>query len=171
MASSPGVCLPGVQSDEEKDELFEIGVGKTRDKAYVVLEIESSDTTEIRYLRSDRPQESFTALLPREKKHRYYLDHREGLFYIRTNKPGKDFAVVTATASDPVLTELEGFHSPSGRRADSRRGPLQGLRCLDRENGGAGSICVSIRRRPGRGATFAFPEPVYAAFPAGTAGL
>ncbi len=87
---------------DEKDELFDIEIAKTRDTAYLVLEIEATDTSEVRYLRSDRPEGSFAVLLPREKKHRYYLDHREGLFYIRTDKPGKDFAVVTAPANDPA---------------------------------------------------------------------
>ncbi len=78
---------------DEKDELFDIEIAKTRDKSYLVLEIESTDTAEVLYLRADQPQGAFSALLPREKKHRYYLDHREGLFYILTNKPGgKDFA-------------------------------------------------------------------------------
>ncbi|HTU43674.1 MAG TPA: hypothetical protein VMF91_01335, partial [Bryobacteraceae bacterium] len=78
---------------EEKDELYDIGLDKTRDKKYLLVESESKDTTEFRYLRSDHPQEAFSVFLPREKKHRYYVDHREGLFYIRTNKGGKNFEI------------------------------------------------------------------------------
>jgi len=85
----------------EKDELYDIGVGKTRDKKYLLLQIESTDTNETRYLSAGHPQDSFAVLLPRAKKHRYYADHREVLFYIRTNKNNRNFEVVTAAENDP----------------------------------------------------------------------
>jgi oligopeptidase B len=87
---------------EEKDELYDIGLAKTRDKQYVLLGIEAKDTTEWRYLRADQPQSGFTTLLPRRKDHRYYVDHREGLFYIRTNRDGVNFSIATAPDTDPA---------------------------------------------------------------------
>ncbi len=86
----------------EKDEIYDIGLGRTRDKQYLVLGIESKDTSEARYLRADRPNGAFALFLPREKKHRYYIDHREGTFYIKTNKNGKNFEIVTAPVADPA---------------------------------------------------------------------
>jgi oligopeptidase B len=152
---------------DETDELFDLTVGKTRDRSYLVLEIEASDTTEIRYLRADRPQDSFAVLFPREKKHRYYLDHREGLFYIRTNKPGKDFAVVTAPEGDPVPANWKVFipHREGVRIEDidlfkgfavsvEKTEALDRLRVHDFETASWADI--------------AFPESVYSAFPAGT---
>src|ERR1022692_1443500 len=65
----------------DKDELYDIGVGKTRDLKYLVMQSEAKDTSEVRYLRADRPADNFAVFLPREKGHRYYVDHREGLFY------------------------------------------------------------------------------------------
>lgn len=79
----------------EEDELFDIGLEKSRDRAYLFLQISSKDTTEVRFLQSAQPEESFRVFLPREKAHRYYLDHRLGLFYVRTNREAKDFRVVT----------------------------------------------------------------------------
>jgi len=152
---------------EEKDELFDIEIVKTRDKAYLILAIESTDTTEIRYLRADQPHGSFAALLPREKKHRYYLDHREGLFYIRTNKPGKDFAVVTAPVNDPSPEKWKVFIP---HRAGVRIDDVDLFR----------DFAVSVEKTQALNrlrvhnfesatwAEIAFPEPVYSAFPAGT---
>jgi oligopeptidase B len=54
-------------------------IDKTRDLKYLILQIEAKDTSEVRYLRADRPADNFAVFLPREKGHRYYLDHREGL--------------------------------------------------------------------------------------------
>ncbi len=152
---------------DEKDELFDIEIAKTRDKAYLILAIEATDTTEIRYLRADSPEADFSVLLPREKKHRYYLDHREGLFYIRTNKPGKDFAVATAPVSDPAPKNWEVFipHQEGVRIED-----------IDLFRGFAVSVekTQALNRlrvhnfEAGTWTAIAFPEPVYSAFPAGT---
>jgi oligopeptidase B len=152
---------------DENDELFDIEIGKTRDKSYLVLQIEATDTSEARYLRADRPQGSFTVLLPREKKHRYYLDHREGLFYIRTDKPGKDFAVVTAPENDPGPKNWKVFI------------PYQnGVRIEDVDLFRDFAVSVEKTQALNRLRVhnfktdawneIAFPEPVYSAFPGGT---
>jgi oligopeptidase B len=98
----------------ETDELYDIGVGKTRDKKFLLLEIESKDTTEFRYLRASEAAKEFAVFLPREKKHRYYVDHREAEFYIRTNRGSdgkelKDFQVVTAPEANPERTNWKTF--------------------------------------------------------------
>jgi oligopeptidase B len=93
----------------EKDELNDIGIGKTRDLKYLLLQSEAKDTSETRYLRADQPAGGFTLFLAREKGHRYYVDHREGLFYIRTNKPGRNFGVMTAPENDPAPKNWKVF--------------------------------------------------------------
>src|SRR5215472_17533390 len=80
---------------QEKDELYTIFLSRTRDKKFITLGVNSTDTTEARYLASDQPQGDFRVFLPREKKHRYDIDHSEGLFYIRTNKNAKNFQIMT----------------------------------------------------------------------------
>lgn len=87
---------------EEKDELYNIGVEKTRDHKYLFVSIVSTDTTEYRYLRAEKPQGSFAVFLPRQKNHRYYVDHRGDLFYVRTNKDGRNFEIVTAPENSPA---------------------------------------------------------------------
>ena len=151
----------------EKDELFDIGIGKTRDKTYLVVEAEAKDTAEARYLRADDPQGEFHLLVPREKGHRYYLDHREGLFYIRTNKPGKDFAVVMAPEADPSPENWKVFipHREGVRVEDidlfrnfgvsiEKSDALHHLRVHD--------------FRTGQWREISFPETVYTALPGGT---
>ena len=79
------------------------------------------DTTEWRYLRADQPAGAASRRsLPREKDHRYYIDHREGLFYIRTNRDGVNSRVVTAPETDPGREELEGLAAASQGRAAQR---------------------------------------------------
>jgi oligopeptidase B len=94
---------------QEKDELYDIGVAKTRDRRYLLLGIEAKDTTEFRYLRAAQPQGAFAVFLPRRKDHRYYVDHREGLFYIRTNQDGVNFSLKTAPENDPAEKNWKPF--------------------------------------------------------------
>lgn len=84
----------------EKDELFDIRVGKTLDKNYLILHSNSTDTSESQFLRADQPHLHFTMFLGRQKGHRYDIDHREGRFYIRSNKNAKNFQMLTAPVSD-----------------------------------------------------------------------
>jgi oligopeptidase B len=86
---------------EEKDALFELGVSRTRDKAYLLLVSESKTTTEFRYLPSDRLAGPWRIVLPREEGHEYYVSHHSGLFYIRTNKDALNFRLVTAPVESP----------------------------------------------------------------------
>ena len=109
--------------------------------------------------------------LPREKKHRYYVDHREGLFYIRTNKDGKNFAVVTAPESDPAPKNWKVFHPAPGRRAAARTSICSGTSRFRSRNRRRSTSCACTISRPGNGRSIAFPEPVYAASPGGHAGF
>jgi oligopeptidase B len=152
---------------DEKDELFDIGIGKTRDKAYLVLDIEAKDTSEQRYLRAAESAGKLVVLLPREKGHRYYLDHRDGLFYIRTNKTGSDFAVVTAPANDPAPKNWKTFiPNEQGVRLED----------IDLFKGFAVSVekTNALNRlrvfnfESGQWAPIDFPEPVYTAIPTQT---
>jgi oligopeptidase B len=86
---------------EEKDELFDIGAGRSRDKAVILLGSESKTSTEWRYLPAAAPTAELKIISPREADHEYDVDHRGDLFYIRTNKGAKNFRVVTAPVSNP----------------------------------------------------------------------
>ena len=153
---------------DEKDELYDIRIDKTRDKKYILLGIDSKDTTEFRWLRADHPRDHFAVFLPREKKHRYYVDHRENLFYIRTNKDGRNFAIMTAPENDPAPEELEGFHPAAGRCADRGHGSVPGFRRVAWKGRKRSTTCACMTSTPPSGRAFPFPEPVYAASPGGT---
>jgi oligopeptidase B len=151
---------------QEKDELYTIYTSRTRDRKFIFLDIHSTDTTEVRYLASDHPGADFHVFLPREKKHKYDLDHREGLFYIRSNKDAKNYQILTAPVSDPSPKNWKVFVP---HQADvlmqgvnlfknyavvlEKSKALYGIRMLD--------------FRTGQWHSMSFPEPVYSAFPAG----
>jgi oligopeptidase B len=86
---------------EEKDELFDIGVSRSLDKAVIFVHAFSKTSTEARYIRADDPNGTLKVILPRQPEHEYDVDYRNNLFYIRTNKGAKNFRVVTAPVNDP----------------------------------------------------------------------
>ena len=94
---------------EEPDERFRIEIERTRSGAYLLLTSASHTTSEVRFLRADRPREEFALVAPREDGHEYYVDHHpgthpeapDGTFYVRTNSLGRTFRLMTVGVADP----------------------------------------------------------------------
>jgi oligopeptidase B len=151
----------------DKDELYDIGLGKSRDRKYLFLQSEAKDTSEIRYLRADRPAGQFSVFLPREKGHRDYLDHREGLFYIRTNRSGRNFAVMTAADSDPAQKNWKVFLA---HRENMRIQDIDIFKdfAVSVEKGDALDHLRIYDFKAGTWKEIDFPEPVYSVFRGGT---
>lgn len=152
---------------EEKDEIFRIGVDKTRDKRYLLLASESTDTTEFRHLRADQPKSDFTVFLPREKQHRYFLDHRENLFYIRSDKGAKNYQVFTAPENDPTPNNWKIF-IPYDKDVLIDGIDLFRDFAVSVEKSQALNRMRIFDFKSGKWSGISFPEPVYAAFPGDT---
>ena len=107
---------------EEKDELFSIGVGRTKDKKFVVLGSRSTDTWENRWLLSAAtPDGALQGSCCRARRATSTTSSTAtALFYIRTNKGAKNFRLVTAPLADPVAGQLEGVRRRTGRTCCSR---------------------------------------------------
>ena len=106
---------------EEKDELFDIGTGRSRDKAVILLESSSKTSTEVRYIPADKPNCGTEDRFCRaQADHEYDVDHRGDLFYIRINKGAKNFRVVTAPVDDPSEKNWKEFiaHRPAVKIED-----------------------------------------------------
>ena len=89
-----------VQVYHEAVEQFNIGVDTTRDRKFIQLGMGATDTTEMRLLPADQPMGQFRSL-GRTKGHRYFVEHRDGELFIRTNKDAKNFRVVKAPLANP----------------------------------------------------------------------
>ncbi len=146
----------------EKDELFDIGVGRTRDKAVILLGAYSKTSTEFQYIPANDPNATWKVILPRQADHEYDVDHRSDLFYIRTNKGAKNFRVVTAPVSDPSEKNWKEFvaHRPAvkveGVDLFSDHAVLS-----EWENGLEQIEIVNFKNNQRH--RIAFPEPVYSA--------
>jgi oligopeptidase B len=86
---------------QEKDRHYEVELERSKDLRMLFLRSVSTDTWETRFLSSDRRDAEFKVVLPRERGHKYSVEHRDSLFYVRTNRGAKNFRLVIAPVSDP----------------------------------------------------------------------
>ncbi|WP_229316465.1 S9 family peptidase [Flavobacterium ammoniigenes] len=71
---------------EEKDETFNVSVGKEKSRKYIVIGSESTMTTEYRILNLETPDAEFKVFQPRVRGLEYSISHFGDSFYILTNK-------------------------------------------------------------------------------------
>lgn len=147
---------------EEKDELFDIGVGRSRDKAVITMGSYSKTSSEARFIPAGDPDAQWKTIIPRQADHEYDADHRGDLFYIRTNKGAKNFRIVTAPVSDPSEKNWKEFvpHRPAVK--------IEGIdlfadhAALSEWENGLQQIEI-IDFKTSKRHRVEFPEPVYAA--------
>ena len=137
---------------EETDELFSIGLDKTRDERYVIVDIGSMDSSEVRLIGADADADTAPPLrtaFARRDDIEVDLDHREGRFFVRINDTGRNFRIVTVDAITADLADavevvaarddvmLDGFDLFAQHLVVTERvaGSLE-LRVLDLANGG-----------------------------------
>lgn len=85
-----------VEVYHETDERFEVDIDRTRDRAYLLLDIHSHTTSEIRALPSDEPTRAFTPIVERVHGVEMDVTHHEGRWYIRTSDRAPNFRLVSA---------------------------------------------------------------------------
>ena len=148
---------------EEKDELFDIGTGRSRDGAVIFLGAYSKTSTEFRYLLASAPNSEPKVILPRQPEHEYDVDYRNNIFYIRTNKGARNFRIVTAPVNDPSEKNWKEFvgHRPAVK--------VEGIDLFadhavlsEWENGLQQLEVVDFKTNKRR--RIEFPEPVYSVF-------
>lgn len=83
----------------EEDPTFELSVEQSKDNKYVIINHSNSVTSEVRLVDSDSPYTDPVVFRKREKGLEYYVDHCNGLFYIRTNENAKNFCIMTCDST------------------------------------------------------------------------
>src|SRR4029453_17960737 len=144
-----------------------MGVYRTKDKKLVVLGVRSTDTWEARFVEASAPEAAWRVVLPREKGHKYDVEHRDGTLFIRTNKDAKNFRLVKATLADPSPASWQPFVE---HRADVLLQDFEVFRdfLVVQEKQAALNRLRVHDFATGSWREVVFPEPVYAAFAAGT---
>jgi oligopeptidase B len=143
---------------QEDDERFWTGVGLTRSQQYIVLDIGSKLTSEIRLIPADRPQETPVVFgAGRRQGVEMSIDHQGDRFLVLHNENAENFVL----GWTPV-TDTSQFHELIAHSADTRleaADAFDGMAVIHfRKNGLTG-----LRLLPTGGEAYdmTFPEPIY----------
>ncbi|HEU4681847.1 MAG TPA: S9 family peptidase, partial [Gemmatimonadales bacterium] len=144
----------------ESDQSFFLDVSRTRSRRYILLDISSHCTSEVRFLNADHPGDLFRLIHPRQPGVEYSASHHGDRFFITTNEGAPNFRLVEAPISNPSKEEwspvlpyrpdvkLDGTDAfRSHLVVYEREAGLQQIRVLD----------LTSRQEH----RIAFPEPVY----------
>ncbi len=99
---------------EDKDELFNLEVDKSRDGKFIFCHTESKLTTEVFALEAAGTGPQLRSLLGRTDNVKYHAEHRDGKFYYVTNRDGaKNYKVAAAPVSAPDQASDVIPHNPA----------------------------------------------------------
>ena len=144
----------------ETDEAFFLDINRSRSRRFLLLDIASHSTSEVRFLSADEPEGPFQLVRPREPGIEYSVTHHADHFFITTNDGAPNFRLVQAPISNPTkdswtpvlpyrpAVKLDGADAfRSHLVLYEREGGLRQIRILDLSSGSEHLI--------------PFPEPVY----------
>ncbi len=148
---------------EEKDELFDVGVERTRSGEWFVIDFDSKTSNEERVIPTSDPTAQARIIEGRKPDHKYYIDHSGDRFLIMTNDIGINYRVASVPVTDPQQknwVDLVPYRKPV--KIDSIDAFADFLVLRSRENGLANIEVVDLRDPKISRVTF--PEPAYALF-------
>ena len=145
---------------EEKDELYDIGVSRSRDEKMLFVTSFAKTMREVRYAPADNVTAEWKIILPREKDHEYSADYDNGKFFITTNKNAKNFRVVSAPVENPNEKNWTEFvaHNPKIKIEDVNF--FKDFAVVSELENGLEYLRV-IDKNSGKSTRIATPEEVY----------
>jgi oligopeptidase B len=120
----------------EPDELFDLRVDRSRDRAFIFLTSESKLNTEVRFLPAAPTTDGLRLIAPREPDQKYFATHRHGQFFLRTNEKAKNYKIVVTSVEHCERTNWQDFiaHNP-GVKLDDFEPFSHHAAISERENG------------------------------------
>ncbi|BCJ65241.1 S9 family peptidase [Polymorphospora rubra] len=143
---------------EEADERFWVGIELTRSEKFVVIDVHSKITSEVRVIPASNPTGEPAVIAPRRQGVEYSVEHHGHRFLILHNDGAEDFALAYTSADAPGDWVPMIEHSP-GTRLESVDAFANHLVVSLRKDGLTGLRVLPI----GSTDTFDidFPEPLY----------
>jgi len=150
---------------EEKDEMFRIGVQRSRDRRLLLLASSSHTADEWRLLSAKEPAGQWKVVLPREKDHEYAIEPWGDVLYFRTNSGGcRNFRVVHAPLADPRRENWKEVVPCRENVMVSGMELFRDFMLLSEREDGLPQIRIT-KLPSGESHRIQFPEAVYTAFP------
>ena len=151
-----------VQLLDEKDEWFSVQVSRSDDRKYVFCSTFSKRSSEVRALAADTPLGEWTLIDPRKPEQKYRVEHRDGLFYIVTNRDAENYKVVTASVATPDESHWTDFVAANPKVKVSSIDVFKDYAVVSEREAGLPLLEV-ISFKTGERHKITFPEPSYEA--------
>ncbi|MGC5031523.1 S9 family peptidase [Micromonospora sp. DT229] len=142
----------------EEDERFWVGVELTRSERFILIDIASKITSEVRVIPADNPTGEPAVIAPRRQGVEYSVEHHGHRFLILHNDGAEDFALAYTSADAPGDWVPMIEHSP-GTRLESVDAFADHLVVTLRSNGLTGLRVVPLDG--GEAHDIEFPEPLH----------
>ncbi len=94
---------------QEEDQRFNIHLQKSKSRAYLLVTLDSSMTSEVWFIPADQPLTPPKIVEPRQQGIEYSVTHHDQRFFITTNDQARNFRVMTAPVSDPGKANWQEF--------------------------------------------------------------
>ena len=144
----------------EADESFFLDVNRTRSRRYLLLDIASHSTSEVRFLDADHPDGEFRVVQPREHGIEYSVAHHGNRFFITTNDGASNFRLVQAPVESPGKSNWSAvLPYRAGVKLDGADAFSNFLALYERE-AGLRQIRI-LNLSSGEDHLVTFPEPAY----------
>jgi oligopeptidase B len=101
---------------EEKDDTYYIGVYKSKSKKYIIIYSSSTTTDGYQTLDANTPSGEFREFTPRERNHKFSIDHFQDRFYIVTNDNALNFRLME---TPEAKTNKANWKEKIAHRADT----------------------------------------------------
>ncbi|HET7433354.1 MAG TPA: S9 family peptidase [Thermoanaerobaculia bacterium] len=148
---------------EEKDEMFDLFVERSRSGKFIFALAESKTTNEAWLIPADKPETAPVVMMPRKTDLKYYPDHRGDRFYFMTNDAGINYRIVSAPVSNYTQknwVEVVPYRKPV--RIESMDLFRDHMVVRLRENGLSELEIYDLSKEGAKPRRVKFPEPAYA---------
>jgi oligopeptidase B len=151
---------------EEKDELFNTGLYKSKTKNHIYIYSGSFSSTELRFISSDKPLSEFRLFRPRAKDVEYYIEHHPDGIFVKYKDKQNINSKIYKTGNDNfddigTWTEIVP-HDPSVKIQDVELFEKYALLYI-RKDGLDGLTILDLNTNQLR--PVEFPEPVFVVSP------
>lgn len=148
----------------EPDDAFFVGVHTTTSRAFVLITLDSTSTSEVHFIPADQPERAPQVIAPRRHGVEYSVEHHGARFLIVTNDQAVNFRLMAAPIATPGR---EHWRELIPHREDVLLDGLTAFRehlaLYERRDGLRRIRITTPEAEPLR--EVAFPEPVYTIMP------
>ncbi|MBU6157617.1 MAG: S9 family peptidase [Bacteroidetes bacterium] len=147
---------------EEKDKSNYIGVGRSKNKQYILIVSQSTTSSEVKWIAAAQPDLPCQTFAPRKKDVLYDVIPTENKFLIRTNWNAQNFRLMECPLTQ---TTQDNWKEVIPHRADvllEGIEPYRDFMVIEERKGGLMQLRVQ-NKKTGQERFIAFEEPAYAA--------